>query len=86
MDEGRLPPKGGGYRRLLSFRKAQIIDDSTVAFCRHYLSCDAHTIDQIGAGGSFRQAEYGGEEDAMFPEVERFLQSRRFTQDAISAK
>lgn len=47
MDEGRLLPKGGGYRRLLSFRKAQIIYDLTVAFCRRYLSRDARTTDQM---------------------------------------
>lgn len=47
MDDGRLLPKGGGYRRLLSFRKAQIIYDLTVAFCRRYLSRDARTTDQM---------------------------------------
>ena len=47
MDDGRLLPKGGGYRRLLSFRKAQIIYDWTVAFCRRYLSRDARTTDQM---------------------------------------
>lgn len=47
MDNGRLLPKGGGYRRLLSFRKVQIIYDLTVAFCRRYLSRDARTTDQM---------------------------------------
>ena len=47
MDDGRLLPKGGGYRRLLSFRNAQIIYDLTVAFCRRYLSRDARTTDQM---------------------------------------
>jgi four helix bundle suffix protein len=47
MEDGRLLPKGGGYRRLLSFRKAQIIYDLTVAFCRRYLSRDARTTDQM---------------------------------------
>lgn len=47
MDEGRLPPKAGGYRQLLSFRKTQVIYDLTVAFCRRYLSRDARTTDQM---------------------------------------
>lgn len=47
MDDGRLLPKEGGYRRLLSFRNAQIIYDLTVAFCRRYLSLDARTTDQM---------------------------------------
>ncbi len=47
MDDGRLLPKGGGYRQLLSFRKAQVIYDLTVAFCRRYLSRDARTTDQM---------------------------------------
>lgn len=47
MDDGRLLPKGGGYRRLLSFRKAEIIYDLTVSFCRRYLSRDARTTDQM---------------------------------------
>lgn len=47
MDDGRLLPKGGGYRQLLSFRKTQVIYDLTVAFCRRYLSRDARTTDQM---------------------------------------
>lgn len=47
MDDGRLLPKGGGYGRLLSFRKAEIIYDLTVSFCRRCLSRDAHTTDQM---------------------------------------
>ena len=42
-----LIPKHGGYRRLLSFQKAQLIYDVTVRFCRRYVSPRSRTYDQM---------------------------------------
>jgi four helix bundle suffix protein len=40
-------PAHGGYRRLLSYRKAEIVYDATVHFCGHFLSRGDRTIDQM---------------------------------------
>ncbi len=42
-----LIPKHGGYRKLLSFQKAQIIYDVTVRFCARYVSPRSRTHDQM---------------------------------------
>ncbi len=43
---GCIPPHGG-YERLLSFQKAQIVYDATVYFCRRFLDKRGRTIDQM---------------------------------------
>src|SRR5688500_5960838 len=43
---GFLPPSGG-YRELLSYRKAEIIYDLTYRFCARFLSKGDRTIDQM---------------------------------------
>lgn len=44
--EGFLP-KGGNYRELLSYRKAEIIYDFTHRFCERFLKRGDRTIDQM---------------------------------------
>lgn len=39
--------KSGGYEKLLSFKKATIIYDGTVYFCRRYLNSRDRTVDQM---------------------------------------
>ena len=46
MAKGFISPHGG-YRDLLSFRKARIIFDGTVLFCRRFLHKRDRTIDQM---------------------------------------
>ena len=46
MSQGFVPPRGG-YKNLLSFRKARIIYDGTVLFCRRFLDKRDRTVDQI---------------------------------------
>ena len=40
-------PKHGGYRKLLSYQKAEIIYDLTVIFCRRFLEKRDRTVDQM---------------------------------------
>jgi len=40
-------PKGGNYRELLSYRKAEILYDFTFRFCEKFLSRGDRTIDQM---------------------------------------
>jgi four helix bundle protein len=42
-----LLPKHGGYRKLKSFRLAQLIYDVTVRFCERYVDKKSRTIDQM---------------------------------------
>jgi len=42
-----LIPKHGGYRKLVSFQKAQLIYDVTVRFCGRYISPRSRTHDQM---------------------------------------
>ena len=42
-----LIPKHGGYRKLVSFQKAQLIYDVTVRFCARYVSPRSRTHDQM---------------------------------------
>ncbi len=40
-------PKHGGYRDLLSYRKAQVVYDATVRFCQRSLEKRDRTVDQM---------------------------------------
>lgn len=40
-------PKFGGYKKLLTFQKAEIIYDGTVYFCKKYFKPSDRTIDQM---------------------------------------
>lgn len=42
-----LIPKHGGYRKLVSFQKAQLIYDVTVRFCARYVNPRSRTHDQM---------------------------------------
>lgn len=42
-----LIPKHGGYRKLVSFQKAQLIYDVTVRFCERYVNPRSRTHDQM---------------------------------------
>lgn len=44
--EGFIPTHGG-YRNLITFKKAEIIFDGTVYFCNHFLKKYDRTIDQM---------------------------------------
>ncbi len=46
MREGFIPPHGG-YRNLLSYRKAEIVYDATVWFCDRYIDRRSRTHDQM---------------------------------------
>jgi len=46
MVEGFIPPHGG-YANLLSYRKAEVVYDATVCFCRRFLSKRDRTYDQM---------------------------------------
>ena len=46
MTEGFIPPHGG-YRRLLSYRKAEIVYDATVHFCDRFVDRRDRTRDQM---------------------------------------
>ena len=46
MAEAFIPPHGG-WRQLRSYRKAEIVYDATVCFCRRFLSPRDRTIDQM---------------------------------------
>ena len=46
-DQDTLIPKHGGYRKLKSFRMAQLVYDVTVRFCDRYLDRRSRTHDQM---------------------------------------
>ena len=46
LTEGFIPPHGG-YKELLSYRKAQIVYDATVRFCERYIRKNDRTYDQM---------------------------------------
>ena len=46
MKSGFIPPHGG-YRKLWSFRKAEVVYDITVVFCRRFLERRDRTVDQM---------------------------------------
>jgi len=46
MSNGFIPPHGG-YEKLLSYRKAEIVFDATVRFCSKWLDRGDRTVDQM---------------------------------------
>ncbi len=46
MPEGFIPPHGG-YKKLLSYQKAEIIYDATVRFCERFVDKRSRTRDQM---------------------------------------
>jgi four helix bundle suffix protein len=46
MTEGFIPPHGG-YQKLLSYQKAEIVYDATVYFCDHFIDRRSRTHDQM---------------------------------------
>src|SRR5579862_642320 len=40
-------PRHGGYKRLLSYQKAEIVHDATVHFCAHHIDRRSRTHDQM---------------------------------------
>ena len=46
MTDPLLPP-GGGYRKLISYQKAEAVYDLTFYFCKNYLQRGDRTIDQM---------------------------------------
>jgi four helix bundle suffix protein len=46
MTQGFIPPHGG-YQKLLSFRKAEIVYDATVYFCDRFIDKRSRTHDQM---------------------------------------
>lgn len=40
-------PKGGNYRELLSYRKAEVVYDFTFRFCERFFTKGDRTIDQM---------------------------------------
>ena len=46
MTEGFIPPHGG-YRKLLSYQRAEVVYDATVRFCQHYFDRRDRTVDQM---------------------------------------
>lgn len=52
-----IPPHGG-YKDLLSFKKASIIYDGTVCFCGRFVEKHDRTYDQMVQGGTIRETEH----------------------------
>jgi four helix bundle suffix protein len=46
MAEGFIPPHGG-YRKLLSYQRAEIVYDATVCFCARFFGRRDRTVDQM---------------------------------------
>ena len=46
MPEGFIPPHGG-YRKLLSYQRAEIVYDATVRFCARFMDRRDRTVDQM---------------------------------------
>ncbi len=46
MPEGFIPPHGG-YRKLLSYQRAEIAYDATVRFCERFMDRRDRTVDQM---------------------------------------
>lgn len=46
MTEGFIPPHGG-YKNLITYKKAEIIFDATICFCKRFLSKRDRTYDQM---------------------------------------
>lgn len=46
MTEGFMPPHGG-YQKLLSYQKSEIVYDATVYFCDHFIDRRSRTHDQM---------------------------------------
>jgi hypothetical protein len=46
MAEGFIPPHGG-YQKLLSYQKAEIVFDATVYFCDRFIDRRSRTHDQM---------------------------------------
>jgi four helix bundle suffix protein len=46
MTEGFIPPHGG-YQKLLSYQKSEIVYDATVYFCDHFIERRSRTHDQM---------------------------------------
>lgn len=47
MSKDGFLPKRGGYRKLLSFQKAEVVYDITYCFCQRFLKRGDRTIDQM---------------------------------------
>ena len=47
MNDGGVIPPHGGYRRLRSFRCAQLVYDATVIFCERFVDKRSRTYDQM---------------------------------------
>ncbi|HWT83582.1 MAG TPA: four helix bundle suffix domain-containing protein [Candidatus Methylomirabilis sp.] len=47
MNDGGVIPPHGGYRRLRSFRCAQLVYDATVIFCNRFVDKRSRTYDQM---------------------------------------
>ena len=47
MNDGSVIPPHGGYRRLRSFRCAQLVYDATVIFCERFVDKRSRTYDQM---------------------------------------
>ncbi|RPJ83414.1 MAG: four helix bundle protein, partial [Acidobacteria bacterium] len=46
MTERFIPPHGG-YRKLLSYQRAEIVYDATVYFCGRFFDSRDRTVDQM---------------------------------------
>jgi len=46
MAQGFIPPHGG-YRKLLSYQRAEVVYDATVRFCERYFDRRDRTVDQM---------------------------------------
>jgi hypothetical protein len=46
MPEGFIPPHGG-YRKLLSYQRTEVVCDATVRFCARFLGWRERTVDQM---------------------------------------
>ena len=57
MSEGFIPSHGG-YRKLLSYKRAEVVYDSTVRFCERHFDARDRTVGQMGPGRKVREAKH----------------------------
>lgn len=71
-------PKHGGYRKLYSYQKAEIIYDATVYFVGRFLNKKDRTVDQmIQAARSGKQNIAEASLEELLIDYEDFLRVRR---------
>lgn len=75
MTEGFIPPHGG-YKNLLSYRKAEIVYDATISFCERFVDKRSRTHDLII---TYYNAYAAGNMDAWGERLNRWDKTAKYT-------